>query len=273
MTFDLLRKYLLSGVVFSGAEGGGGSPDDVLDPDPEDDEQVDDPAGEGDQDDDNEDDPDAGDDDDDDAGADAAGVSDDRRGTKNQYSRLRETNRELARRDAENTRRLAELEERLNRGPQHFQPQETPQQREARLSLLSPDERYQTEMREFTQGMQQQMQQLRQQTAAQSDRAHFASIAARNRVAQRYTDEVEKRFGDFQRQGVYVERHVILKNLLGEKVLAQAEKGEKKRPAENRRRQAARPQRGASDAPSNRRGRGEPGSAADYEERFGDVPI
>jgi len=269
MTLDLLRKYLLSGVSFSGTEGGGGSPDDVLDPDPEDDEQVDDPAGDGDQDDDNEDEPDEGDEGDEEGGGEPGPQS---RGG-NQFSRLRETNRELARRDAENTRRLAELEERLNRGPQHFQPQETPQQREARLSLLSPDERYQTEMREFTQGMQQQMQQLRQQTAAQSDRAHFASIAARNRVAQRYTDEVEKRFADFQRQGVYVERHVILKNLLGEKVLAQAEKGEKKRPAENRRRQAARPQRGASDAPSNRRGRGEPGSAADYEERFGDVPI
>jgi hypothetical protein len=269
MTLDLLRKYMLSGVAFSGTEGGGGSPDDVLDPDPEDDEQVDDPVGEGDQDDDNEDEPNEGAEGDEEGGGEPGPQS---RGG-NQFSRLRETNRELARRDAENTRRLAELEEQVRRGPQHFQPQETPQQREARLSLLSPDERYQTEMREFTQGMQQQMQQLRQQTAAQSDRAHFASIAARNRVAQRYADEVEKRFGDFQRQGVYVERHVILKNLLGEKVLAQAEKGEKKRPAENRRRQAARPQRGASDAPSNRRGRAEPGSAADYEERFGDVPI
>lgn len=271
MTLDILRKYLLSGVAFS-PEGDGGTPDDVLDVDPEDDEKVDDPVDEGDQDDDNEDDPDDGDDDD--AGAAAAGADERQSRGGNQFSRLRETNRELARRDAENTRRLAELEEQVRRGPpQHFQPQETPQQREARLSLLSPDERYQTEMREFTSGMQQQMHQLRQQSASDADRAHFASITASNKVAKRFEAEVDKRFRDFQLKGVYVERHVILKNLLGERVLAQADKGEKKRPAENRRRQAARPQRGASDAPSNRRGRGEPGSAADYEERFGDIPI
>lgn len=269
MTLDILRKYLLSGVAFS-PEGDGGAPDDVLDVDPEDDEKVDDPAGEGDQDDDNEDDPDEGAEDDD-GGGDEPGPQS--RGG-NQFSRLRETNRELARRDVENTRRLAELEEQVRRGPpQHFQPQETPQQREARLSLLSPDERYQTEMREFTSGMQQQMHQLRQQSAADADRAHFASITSSNKVAKRFEAEVDKRFRDFQLKGVYVERHVILKNLLGERVLAQADKGEKKRPAENRRRQAARPQRGASDALSNRRGRGEPGSAADYEERYGDIPI
>lgn len=264
---DILRKYLLSSVAFAAEDGAGADPDvDPSEIDPEDDEDTQDPEGETD-DAESEDDEDA----DDDAGdgADTAGRPP--RGDR-QYGELRSTNRELAKQNAELTRRMAELEGRVGgaQQPQYQQAQETPAQREQRLQLLTPDERMRVELAERDQYYEGRHRQLLATVQDSGDRASFSALAGSNKYAKQYANEVERRHNDFKAKGVFVERHVILKNLLGEKVIEQAGKP-RKQAAASRQRQAAAPVRSGSDVRAARRPSA--GSAADLEDRYGDVPI
>lgn len=261
---DLLRKYLLSSVAFQAPDSETGAADgDVPELDPEDDEETTDPAGE--PDDEGED--EAGADDKGSDGADAAG-EDEPRGRR-QFGELRATNRELAKQNAEITRRLAELE---GRGAQQYQqPQETPQQRANRLSLLSPEERIHVELQERDQFYQHQNRQLSLQVQDSGDKASFASLTVTNPVAKRFSSEVDRLHAEYKAKGAFVERAVILKQIIGERVLAQGGKP-KKQAAANRQRQASRPAGSGSDVrPS--RGRAAAGSAEDFESRFGDIQI
>jgi hypothetical protein len=238
--------------------------DDRLEIDPEDDERTDDPAGEPDPDETDEpdeaDEPEAGD---------GAGEPEPR--GRRQFGELRESNRELAKQNAEATRRIAELEARVGGGQsQYQQPQETPQQRQQRLALLSPEERFNVELQERDAYYASQHRQLMGTVQDTGDKSSFASLTTTNKLARRFADEVERRHSEFKAKGAFVERHVILKNILGERVLSQIDKP-RQRAAETRRRQAAAPVRAGSDVRPQRRAAA--GSAADFEARFGDIEI
>ncbi|HXO11930.1 MAG TPA: hypothetical protein VN871_06165 [Mycobacterium sp.] len=241
--------------------------DDRLEIDPEDDERTDDPAGEPDEAEeaDEPDEAEAGDE------PEAAAGDAEPRGRR-QFGELRESNRELARQNAEYTRRLAELEARVNTGggQQYQQPQETPQQRANRLSLLSPEERIGEELRERDQFWANENQRTRAMVQDTSDRATFSSLTTTSKTARRFASEVDKRHNELKARGVFVERAVILKNILGEKVLEQETKP-RTRTTETRRRQAAAPAKSGSDVRPSRRTSA--GSAGDFEDRFGDIPI
>lgn len=265
---DLLRRYLLGSSVAFQAPDSPNTPaeeenEERLEITSDDDESTPDPVEE----EDNEEAEDA-------EGADeqAAAAKPNDRGRR-QFGALRATNRTLAEENATLTRRLAELEGRVGGLQQHYasQPIETPQQREARLAQLSPEERLRTEFREELQQRDRQNMQLRHETNMSSDAAQFAATCASSGYAKRFAPEVEKLFNDYAAKGVFVKREVLLRNIIGDKVLAQEGKP-KKRVAENRQRQAARPVNSGSDIRASR-SRAAPGSAADFESRYGDVPI
>jgi hypothetical protein len=243
-----------------------GSPeeDERIEVDPEDDETSNEPTDE------------TGDDEgEDEAGADESDgvdVAPEPRGRR-QFGELRETNRELARQNADLTRKFAELEGRVN-GQQYQQPpQETPQQRQSRLSLLSPEERFQVELQERDQFYARQNNQLMGMVQDSGDRASFSALTTSNKVARRFSNEVERRHNEYKAKGAFVERRIILQQILGERVLAQEENGTpQRRAAANRQRQRGKPASAGSDVrPA--RSRTTTGSAEDYETRFGDVQI
>jgi hypothetical protein len=191
---------------------------------------------------------------------------------RRQFGELRATNRRLAQDNAELTRRMAELEGRVN-SQQNNQQQwrETPQQREARLSQLSDGERARVELAEYQAADQYRFAEFQRQNFESSDRVAFSSLQQSSALAKRFAPQVERVFQEQMRQGRPVDRDTIFSKLLGDHVRAQEGKP-KKRAAENRERQQARPVRAGSDVRA-ARGRAAPNSAADFEERFGDVPI
>jgi hypothetical protein len=259
---DLLQKYLLSSAAFQAPDSDTGAADgDEPQLDTEDDEEVVDPAGEPE---------DEGEDAggvDDDAGDDVDAAGGEPRGRR-QFGELRASNRELARHNAELTRRIAEAEGRIA-GQQQYQPQETPAQRDSRLSLLSPEERLRVELQERDQFYAQRDRSTRELLYDSSDRASFAALQTTNAYAKRFASEVERQCNEFKAKGAFVDRAVILKQIIGDRVLNQKPR---KRAAENRERQRARPVGAGSDVRATR-SRAATGSAEDYETRFGDIPI
>jgi hypothetical protein len=267
---DILRKYLLSSVAFSAPDDGSGAPDgdDRIEVDPEDDED----PGDGDNADDqgdNED--DEGQDDD---SQDAAGGGERQPGRRGdqQFGALRDTNRTLAEENARLARELEETRRRASQAPpqQHQQPQETAEQRAARLAALSPEDRILTIMREDREADRREQQFYRYQDALRSDKAAFDAKCAANPLAKKFAGEVEKQFLQWQSQGQFVARDILLKTIIGDKALEQA--GKPRKASEGRRRNEVRAPNTRPDVrPS--RGRAAAGSASDIEERFGDVPI
>ena len=263
-----LRRYLLgSSVLFQAPDTPGTPPEepekDRVELDPEDDETPADPADE-----------EATEEGEDDKGADeveATPKPEDR--GRRQFGALRATNRTLAEENASLTRKMAELEGRIGGLQQHYaqQPVETPQQREHRLAQLSPEDRLRTEFREELQVRDRQNAQMRHEGNMTSDAAQFAAVCASSPYAKRFAPEVEKAFNEYAAKGLFVQRQLLLRNIIGEKVLSQEGKA-KPRAAANRQRQAAKPVNYGSDTRTSR-SRHTAGSAADFEARFGDVPI
>jgi hypothetical protein len=254
---DFLRR-LLPVVSYQAPDTPAEGEDERIEIDPEDDEATQDPEGEPEEDEEEEV-----------EASDGAAPPPEPRGRR-QFGELRDNNRELARQNAELTRKMSELEGRINGAQQYQQPQETPQQREARLSYLSPEERIRVELQERDQYYNNQHRQLMGQVADSGDRATFSALTTTSKVAKRFATDVERMHNEYKAKGVFVERQVILKQIIGEKILGQEGKA-KPRAAANRQRQAARPAGSGSDVRVSRRP--STGSAADYETRFGDVPI
>jgi len=182
---------------------------------------------------------------------------------------LRKRARETAEANARLTRELDDLRRQVNRPA--YQPQETPQQRADRLSLLSPEDRVLTIAREEHQAFAQQQAFVNAQLLDNSDRAAFEARAARNPLAQRLAGEVERRLADMRARGERLpSREVVFTYLVGERTLAAQTKGNVKAAA-NRQRQSARPANSQGDIrPARSR---QPVTAKDFEDRFGDVPI
>ena len=117
-------------------------------------------------------------------------------------------------------------------------------------------------------------QQLTNQLLDQSDRAAFDAQAASKPLLKKLAGEVERKRQElFQRDGQLIPRATIATYLIGEKVLMQQGSG-KTAAAQRRRAQQARPANGRGDVASPRRERGRTGNTvADFENKFGDIPI
>lgn len=147
---------------------------------------------------------------------------------------------------------------------------ETPQEREARFALMSPEERVEARLAEATNGFQQQMAAMQiQQQVAQDLMAYQAKAAANPRMA-RYAGEVEQEFQKSLQKGSFVSREVLYHYLLGKKVDSQAPSAKRTQAANGKRaiqRQTTRPTNGRADVQATRRG------GKTLEERLADVPI
>src|SRR6185369_15997121 len=272
---DLLKKYLLTTAMRFAPPDTPADPEDerIPEPDLDDDEAVTDPVGETDEE------RDSGDDDDqDDDGELAAGGEEpparQTRGDRT-VGELRRVARERAEENAKLTRDMAELRGRLDQiSRQPAAPVETAQQRAERMALMSPEERAMEMVNESLQRHERNQQQITNQLLDQRDRSSYEAMAATQPLLKKLAPDVERmRTGFIQRGEQVPNRVAIATYLIGEKVLQQQGKG-KPAAAARRRAQQARPANGRGDVASPRRERGRTGDVvADFENKFGDVPI
>lgn len=129
---------------------------------------------------------------------------------------LVDENRRNASELAETRRRLDELTMRLAT-PQA--PQETPEQRAARLSLMAPEDRLREEYREDSQKHRREMQQMAFQVQDSSDRSAFQARAASDPFYRKWETKVEQELADLRKTGVNIEREKLLAYLVGKTVL------------------------------------------------------
>lgn len=249
--------------------GGGESPDDErIEVDLDDDEISTDPTGETEGEGDGEDDELAADDGADDGAGGAEPPARQPRGDR-QFGELRRQAREAAEQAARVTRELEEMRAEVARYRQP--PAETPQQRAERLALMSPEERAMEMVNEALERNNQQQQALTAQLMDQSDRSTFEARAAVNPLFKKLAPEVERELANLRAKGQSLPRETIAIYLIGQRVVAQQSKA-KPGAKPGRTKHTARPLAPQGDAGGSRR-RGEPNSAADFESRFGDVPI
>jgi hypothetical protein len=272
---DLLKKYLLNTAMRFAPPDTPADPEDerIPEPDLDDDETVTDPVGETDEGDDETDD----EGEDDDAAAAAGGDEPPARQTRGdrQVGELRRVARERDEQNAQLTREMAEMRGRLDAlSRQPAAPVETPAQRAERMALMSPEERAMEMVNEILQRHERNQAQITNQLLDQSDRTAFESRATETPLLRKLAPEVEKvRREIMQRDGSIISRMDVATYIIGQRVLQQQGKG--KPGAQTRRRQQqARPANGRGDVASPRRERGRSGDAvADFENKFGDIPI
>lgn len=185
--------------------------------DPEDDEDVTDPAGEPDE-------PDAGDQDPQDA---APPPAPSRR--EDRIRTLAEENRRKDAELAETRRRLDELTTRVINPPPA---QETPEQRNARLSLMAPEDRLREEYREDQTRHRREMQQMAFQLQDQSDRAAYQARCAVHATYRKYENQVETKLAEFRSKGQNAPRLEVLKWLIGDRMLQQLDSPKAKKQVE-----------------------------------------
>lgn len=267
----MLKRYLLSSVAaFAPPDAPGAAPgpdteDERIEVDLDDDEVVQDPAGETDELDADADDPDADVDPDGEQPPERVPSRGDRRITA-----LTERTRQLAEENARVTRELDELRRRPA-APQL--PVETAAQRAERMALMSPEERMEERLNDALTRNQQQTQQLTAQLMDQSDRSSFEARTNVNPLFKKIAADVERELVALRARGDNLPRETIATYLIGQRVIAQ--QGKTKPGAQQRRRaQEAPPVRSRGDVAGDRRERRAPaGTPADIEARFGDVPI
>lgn len=157
-------------------------------------------------------------------------------------------------------------------------PQETPQQaaarREAHLATLTEAGRLEYLINENRQQTNQQIQAIQFASFDASDKATFQGLCARNPAVAALEADVEKTLIEMRAGGTNAPRETVVKYLLGERALAKtgrARTAGRKREAEGRDQQRARPANGRGDvAPSDRRGGSE---AAQRRKRLENVNI
>lgn len=155
-------------------------------------------------------------------------------------------------------RRYEELETQTRQPPQ--QPQgprpETDQEFNARISLLSPEERMEARHQRWTEQQTSQNQRTQLDNALQRDRDTFRSLARSDKRVNRLADQVEREFEKRFRAGQLVPRLDILKWIVGNQWLDGDQQGTTRaREAARRRvdRQTVRPASGGSDVRPSRR--------------------
>lgn len=195
---------------------------------------------------------------------------------RQQFGRLRQQQREAQERADRVARENAELTRQLHEARQVPRQQgESPEQRQARYnSIMDPEERVLARWRDEQATERQQNNAVQFQLLDTTDRTAFQSFCVRHPVADKLSAEVERRLGELRRAGQNMPREAIFTYLLGERMRERIVKGTKGKPSESRRRNTARPANGGGDVRPNRQARrAEPGSATDFEGRYGDVPI
>jgi hypothetical protein len=152
---------------------------------------------------------------------------------------------------------LSDLNRRVNDLlQQRSQPQETPEQRNARLASLTPEERISETLAEDRRLHRQEMQQLQMQVAEGSDRAAFEARCSPGTIHAKWKDRVEQELVTMRQQGFNAPRDKVLAYLLGKAMLDRQGSGEnrqQRRQAETRlRRQTTRPAANGSDTRADR---------------------
>jgi len=163
---------------------------------------------------------------------------------------LTEDNRRERQRSADLERRLNDLTSRVNNGSN--QPRETPEQRAARLSLMTPEDRLREEFRESNETHNGQMRAMAFTLQDNSDRSSYEAKAARIPLYSKWADRVEEEVRKQRDNGVTVPREAVLYYLIGKQAVAglnSPENRQERRAAARRvRRQTTRPSNSRSDA-------------------------
>ena len=137
------------------------------------------------------------------------------------FQRLANETREANTRAERLERELQDI--RAERQRQTVQTQEREPSAEE-MSLWSTDQIVQYRLDKATGKFNQTLQQMQFQNQESADKTSFHSLCASDLRAKKYADEVETRLLELRRQGQNVQREVILKYLLGEKLLQQSAK-------------------------------------------------
>ena len=137
------------------------------------------------------------------------------------FQRLANETREANTRAERLERELQDI--RAERQRQTVQTQEREPSAEE-MSLWSTDQIVQYRLDKATGKFNQTLQQMQFQNQESADKTSFHSLCASDSRAKKYADEVETRLLELRRQGQNVQREVILKYLLGEKLLQQSAK-------------------------------------------------
>jgi hypothetical protein len=263
-----LRLRLLSDICRAPENEGGASPTDdlELDPvdtetDPEDDEDVTDPAGEPEE------------------GAAAAGGAQQREPDAEPRGRAGDTIRSLRARAQEAERRAQEADRRAEdneRRVRDFEARQRPAQQvdpqeEARLlEAMTPDQRADYKVNKALERFQQASAVQNFQTMDRIDTQAFQQECAANPLARKYAAEVDRELTKIRSEGGNVPRQAVLFYVLGRALVDKQRSTADKRAsgAQDRiRRQTTRPTNSRGDVGGNRRG------AASLEQRLENVPI
>ena len=162
--------------------------------------------------------------------------------------------REAADRAARLEREVAELRQ------QRQQPlQETREQEEARLALMSFEERIEYKLEKATRDHERQLALVQFQSADAADKAAYEAKASYNSVYKKYSAEVEKLLLSERQAGRTYPRETILKFVLGERVMnAKPQIDKQRREAQQRvNKQRTVPDGGRSDRSSSRERNGD----------------
>ena len=182
---------------------------------------------------------------------------------------LRRVAQEASDRAARVEREIAEL--RAQRAQPQIQ-QETPEQEQAKLALMTTEERWEYKFNKAQQEHIRAMNLTRFQTADMTDRASYEAKASFDPRFKKYAKEVEDLLQQERRAGRDFPRETILRFVLGSKVMesSQSREAAAKAGKDRIRAQTTRPAEGRSDrAPP--RERGATGNfVADFERRYGD---
>lgn len=174
-------------------------------------------------------------------------------------------------RRAEAAERRAEAAERATQARTQA---ETAQQRQERLALMSPEERFEAIRSEDQARHSQEMNSVKFQIWDSTDSAKFERLAEKDALVSRVADKVEARFAELQRQGSPVSRAILADLEIG-KMMRENQKSAKtkqtKRAEEGVRRETVKPRRTTSDAASTRTRRGQDDSPEARKRRLEDV--
>ena len=135
------------------------------------------------------------------------------------FQKLSNQAREANERSTRLERELQEM--RAERQRQQAQVQEkepTPEE----MSLWSTDQVVQYRLEKATGKFNNTLQQMQFQNAEANDQSSYRALCTTDARAKRYADEVETRLTDLRRQGQNVSREVLLKYIIGEKVMAKS---------------------------------------------------
>lgn len=134
-----------------------------------------------------------------------------RRGSANE--RIRELNER--RRQAERERDEARAEAERFRQQSQIR-QETPQEREARLSMLEPTERIRVETNERLSAVEQRFAQGQREMLARTDRANFRQMVRDEPYLERVAEKVETEFQRIFREGGFLSREQLAEYFIGQ---------------------------------------------------------